>query len=528
MFQKIGGVIGWIGTALVLGAIAIRMAKPEWAQYGVYLAWAGLAAMVIYAGSQWREIGQAFARRQARYGALASVSVLVALGVLVAVNYLSNRTNKRWDLTANQQFSLSEQTVKLLEGLKEPVKFLVFERPTGFDRYRVRLEEFRYHSDQVQPEYIDPDTKPVLARQYEVQNYGTVVIEYQGRKERVASESEQDLTNGLIKVLNPAQKKVFLLKGHGEKDHQSTERDGYASAAEAIKRDNFALDTLVLAQQKDVPEDAAVIIMAGPTADLLQPEADMLRRYLEKGGHLLVLLDPAMAGSRPLPLLEGLLREWSVEVGNNIVVDASGVGQLFGAGPETPVAASYPAHPITDRFNTLTAYQLARSISPITDPNGKGGAQTLAETSANSWAEVDMKELESGKVAMNPDKGDKPGPISIATVVTVAQGPPQLENPHAPPPATDEPPKPETRLVVFGDSDFATNGMLGIPGNPDLFMNTVSWLAQQENLISVRPRPAAERRLTITANQQRGLMWMTMGVPLFLFAMAFVVWSKRR
>ncbi len=527
--QRILGYLAWVAMVLVFGAVAVRLLRPEWGQYAVWAAWAGLACLLLYGIGQWRDIVAIFQRRQARYGALASISVVVVLGILIAVNYLSTRENKRWDLTANKQFTLSEQTIKLLQELKEPVRFLVFDRPTGFDRFRARLDEYRYHSDKVQIDLVDPDAKPVQAREYDVQTYGTVVIEYQGRKERVNSDTEQDLTNGLIKVLTPTQKKVYFVQGHGEKDNANTERDGYSAIVASLGRDNYAITTLVLAQQQDVPTDASVVILAGPTTDLLQPEVDMLLRYLNGGGHLFVLLDPP-AGETSQPNLEGLLREWSIEAGDNVVVDISGVGQLFGAGPETPVAATYPSHPITERFNLMTAFPLARSVAPIpNNPNGRN-PQTIAETSDRSWAETNVKELRAtGKVGMSEAEGDKPGPVSIAAVVAAAAPDATAEEPEgASPPDADEPKKPETRVAVFGDSDFATNGTLGIQGNPDLFMNTVSWLAQQENLISIRPRAAADRRLTLTAQQQRMVLWMTVAIPLMLFATAFFTWSRRR
>src|SRR4051812_36153150 len=161
MAQQILGIIGWIGTALVFGAVGVRFIRPEWDQYAIYAAWAGLACVVLYTLGQWREILEFFKRRQNRYGALATVSVLVALAIVVAVNYLSARENKRWDLTAAQQNSLSDQTIKVLKGLDAPVKFTVFDKQTELDRFRTRLDEYAYQSKNVSAEYIDPDKKPV-------------------------------------------------------------------------------------------------------------------------------------------------------------------------------------------------------------------------------------------------------------------------------------------------------------------------------------------------------------------------------
>lgn len=537
--QKLFGIVGWIGTALVFGAVAVRLLgwsgtlaiTPQIDQYAVWAAWAGLGCVVLYTLGQWRDIIDWFRGRNARYGTMASVSVLVVLGILIAVNYLSNRRNTRWDLTANQQFTLSEQTIKLLQGLQAPVKFLVFDQEVNFARFRARLDEYEYQSDRVDVEYIDADRRPVQARQYNVDTYGTVVIEYQGRTERVTSDAEQDLTNGLIKVITGAQKKVYFVQGHGEKSTTDSERTGYSTIAEALGRDNYAVEALVLAQQQDVPADASVVVLAGPTGDVLQGEADMLRRYLGKGGHLLVLLDPPDASGGPLPNVESLLKEWAIEAGNNVVVDASGMGRLLGTDASVPVAAQYSAHPITDGFNLLTAYPLARSITAVAGGAGGRTAQTIIETSPRSWAETDVQQLRaSGQVAMNAEAGDVAGPVSIGAAVAA----PAPDAPAPPPPAegappAETPPTPESRVAVIGDSDFVANFALGIQGNRDLFVNTVNWLAQQENLIAIRPRAAADRRITLTAQRNTALFWMSIVlVPAIVFGAGIYTWSKRR
>jgi ABC-type uncharacterized transport system involved in gliding motility auxiliary subunit len=535
--QRIFGIIGWIGTALVFGAVLVRIlgamgyitVTEQMDQYAIYAAWAGLACVVLYTLGQWREIVTYFKGRNARYGAIASISVLAVLGILAILNYLSQeRFNKRWDLTENQQHSLSEQTIKLLQNLDAPVTFRVFDQNTNLDRYRPRLAEYEYHSNRVTSEYIDMDAQAAVSRQANVDTYGTVVIQYKDRTERVNSDTEQDLTNGLIKVITGQQKKVYFVQGHGEKDTADSERTGYSTIVEALGRDNYGVEKLVLAQQQEVPADASVVILGGPTSDLLQQEADMLRRYLGKGGHLFVLLDPPDGESAPLPVLEGLLREWSVDAGNNVVIDASGVGQIFGGDASVPVAATYPQHAITENFRLLTAYPLARSVAPTTSATEGRVAQTIIETSPRSWAEADVKA--SGEVALNPEAGDKPGPVSIGVAVTA----PAAADAPTPTPASDttqgdQPPKPETRLAVIGDSDFAANFALGIQGNRDLFMNAVNWLAQQENLIAIRPRQADDRRITLTAQRTTGIFWMSIFIiPAVVFGTGVYTWWRRR
>lgn len=523
--QRIFSLLGWLGTAVVFGAVAIRFVRPEWDQYGTWAAWTGLGLVLLYTIGQWREILEYFRRRQARYGAVATVGVAVALAIVVAVNYVASRQNRRWDLTANRQNSLSEQTVKVLQSLTAPVKFTVFERQTEMERFRGRLTEYTYHSSQVSVDYVDPDTRPVVAREFDIQAYGTVVIDYMGKRERVTTDAEQDITNGLIKAMSTMERKVYFLQGHGEKEPNRTERDGYSAVSGSLRRDNYAVERLVLAQQKEVPDDATVLLIAGPTSDILDTEAEAIRRYLARAGKLMVMLDPPVGPqAAPLPNLESIIQEWGVTPGSNVVVDLSGATN----DPSIAVAATYPMHAITERFATLTIYPLARSIAAVEGGVNGRTPTTIVETSRQSWAESNLASLSGeGGVSMDEASGDKVGPVSLGVAVSAA-----AESP-APAAGTTAPAadtlKPETRLVVLGDSDFPSNAYGGVPGNVNFFANAISWLAQQENLIAIRPTEAQDRRVTMTPRQQSAVFWASILVmPGLVFFAGIYTWWRRR
>ena len=244
-----------------------------------------------------------------------------------------------------------------------------------------------------------------------------------------------------------------------------------------------------------------------------------------------MLIDPPSDSAAPAPEgLLGLLRDWGIELGTDVVVDASGMGQLLGADASVPVVANYPFHPITEGFNLLTAYPLARSVSAATGNAGGRVAQSFLQTSAQSWAEADIDELATGQVELNEEAGDRPGPVTIGMAVSAPA--PSVEPAVTGIDAEDAEPDanpPETRLVVVGDSDFATNGVVGIQGNRDMFLNTINWLAQQENLISIRARDPEDRRLTLTADQQRRLFWLSLVlVPGFVLGTGVYTWWRRR
>ena len=523
MLKWILNIIGWLGAALVVAALALRILKPELPGWYRSLALAGLVLTLLYLLSQWREIGRSFTRRQVRYGAISLASIAVVAAILVGVNWIAARQSKRWDLTATGVYTLSDQTTKILAGLKQPVKVRVFATARSVEAYRDRLAEYAHATDQLSVEYIDPLKQPNLAGQYQVQQDGTVVFEYGGRVERAVSSNEQDLTNALVKAIQGEQKKIYFVQGHGEKDTADSERSGYSGVSDALRGDNFTVEKVVLAQQSAVPADAAVVAIAGPRADYLPAELDMLRAYMRKGGKVLLMLDPPeRTESAAVPRLLAFAREWGIEVGNNIVVDLSPAGRLLGTGPSVPVCMTYPSHPIGERMRLMTAYPLARSVAPV--PGGVEGrnAQAIVETSANSWAETDIKALlTTGEARREEDKGDKPGPVALAAAVSAAA-------PDAPAAGNDQS-KPESRVVVFGDSEFASNVALGVEGNRDFFLNAVNWLAQQENMIAIRAREASDRRITMTAQQQRTVNIFALFVlPIVLMVAGVFTWWRRR
>ena len=528
MMKKLTDYLSWVAIALVCLALALFVQpwKPDWAQYARYFAVAGLVLLLLSLLTGWREIAAAMQRRQTRLGTITISSIAVVLGILVLINLIGTRQSKRWDLTAGGVYTLSDQTQNILKKLDGPLTMRVFDKAAGLAQFKDQIAEYEHTSSQIKTEYIDVYKSPAKARQYQVQSEGTVVLEYNGRTERVVGTGEQDLTNGIIKVVTGSQKKVYLSQGHGERSADSTDRTGYSTVKSSLERENYTVDKLAIVQQGQIPGDATLLIIAGPRTDLLAPEVDAIRRYLAGGGKLMVMLDPPeTTKAAPLPNIEGLLREWGFEVGNNIVVDASGIGQIFGADAATPVAASYPAHPITDKFNLMTAYPLARSMSPIAGGVGGHTPETFIQTSPRSWGESDIDGLmKSGEVKFDEGK-DLKGPVSLGAAVSAAAADAPKTAEGADKPAK----KAETRVVAIGDSDFAANAYINVQGNRDMFMNTIGWLAQQENLISIRPREASDRRLTMTAAETRMVFFMAIiGFPGFILGFGIYTWWRRR
>jgi gliding motility-associatede transport system auxiliary component len=525
--KRILGLLGWLGVALVVAAVAIRFIRPEWQSWYQGLALAGLAVTAVYGLSQWREIGRSFQGRTVRYGSLAAGTVVLVLAILVGINWISSRENKRWDLTAGGQFSLSDQTKKILAELKAPVTVLAFyTSDTGDTALRDALSNYQYQSKELSVQYIDANSDPVKAKQYSVQTVPTIIFQSGGRSQRATASDEESLTNALKKLIEGTAKKLYFIQGHGEHDpDDSSGRPGYGTFADALKGDNFDWAKLTLAQVGKIPDDATVVVIAGPKTDYLPGEITAITSYLNQGGKLLMMLDPPeKPDSPPLTGLVTLAKAWGIDVGNNIVIDTSGLGQLIGANEAVPIAMPAPGgHPITSGFNLMTAFPLARSAAPIDGGTNGRIAQKLLVTSPRSWAEADIKGLfANGQPTLDPAKGDVAGPITIASAVSATA-------PDAPAPASPDAPKPETRMVVVGDSDFISNAAINVQGNRDLGLNMANWLAQQENLIAIHPHAAEDRRVTLTQDQSERIFWLTIFiVPGLLLGNAVRVWWRRR
>ena len=528
-------IVGWFGTALVVIALILRLSGEESLlgangdRYVIYLALVGLVCVLLYPIVNWREVVDHFKRRQGKYAAVTTTSIIVVLGILIAVNYLSYRRNKRWDLTANSVNSLSEQSLKVLADLKEPMKLVVIDQGQKLEQHRPRMSMYDNASNQVSVEYLDGERDPIRAKQYGIDVLPTIIIEYMGRMEKVSTLDEREITSAIIRAVTGSQRKMYFVQGHGERDPKA-EQDGsgYGYIGRLLQADNVAVETLVLTQHKDVPDDATIVALVGPTADPLDEEIEQLKRYLAKGGKLLLMLDPAIGErAQPLAKLTALAHDWGIDVGNDVILDVSGRSP----NPTFAIASPpYPSHPVTQSFRLNTAFIVARSVTPaMPAPAGKT-VQPLVQTAEAAWAETDLVGLQKpgAQPEMNAESGDKAGPVGIAASATAPVAAPP-EPPKKEGDTTEKPEPPQTRLVVFGDSDFASNSVANSLGNTDLFLNAVNWLTSQENLIAIRPREPRDARLTVTPQQINRMRFFSIFIlPVAIVALGIFTWARRR
>ncbi len=495
---------GYVGIAVVGFGAILPFVRPEWNRFrwaviavGIVLVLASLLARV----ENFRDL---FGRRSMRYGVNMAVAVALVLGATVVVQALSFRHSARWDLTENKRFSLSPQTIKLLGGLKTDVSAVAFFRS---DQPGKRVAEdllkqyARYSNGKLTWRSADPDREPGLAKRYGIEAYGTIVLETKAKSEKVLDADEEKLTNGLVKVTREGKRVVYVIQGHGEAELGSTDRPGFSEAKSAMEKANYEVKPLALARSGKVPDDATVIILAGPRNDLFPLELEALDAYLGRGGKVLAMVNPFQN--------EGLkkhLVKYGFQLDDDLVVEQNPIGRIFGIGPEVPIIQQYESHPITrDLGGITTLFPLTRSITALKTPPKGVNVQSLARTSADSWGETNRADLQRG--VAQPDPQDPKGPLTVAAVATIDKA----------------------RMVVYGTSNIAANQFLNIQGNRDFFLNTVSWLAEEEDQISVRPKDVKQTPVFMSSNQAQAVFLLPVVIlPALVLAGGIVAVVRRR
>ncbi len=452
------------------------------------------------------------ARRVGKYGTSAVLGTALVLALLVMGAFLSTRYHHRWDWTEAQTHSLTSQTHKVLADLKEPLQITALYAQIAAADAKALLERYQLAApDKVKVEFIDPQAQPGRLRELNIQSErlagGLLHVRLGSESSEVSDLTEQALTNAVVKLTRREKKKVYLLIGHNERPiegEEGTGVSGFSFAADALKNESYEVSPLLLAASADVPTDAQVVILAGPTRPYHETEHASLQRYLERGGSLLVMLDP-----RAKTDLYDDLARWGVAVGDDVIVDR--LQGMFGR-PTTPFAAEYADHPITKELGDATLFHSARSVKP---KDGASGVFTeLVRTSDQSWAETDFARLEAtGEV--EPDDNDPKGPVSVALAGEVKLG------------SGDE--AKAARLVVIGDSDFATNQLLNEFRNRDLFLNSVNWLLGDVEAISVRPGQVRASRLQLSTEQFLAIRYLSLFVlPEAIAVLGVLAWWRRR
>ena len=493
-------------------------------------------------------------RRRLAFGTTLGAAALLALALVGILNYLGFRHYWRWDWTRSQLYTLSEKTLSILGGLDKDVDVVVFmdEQSEVYEPTKELLARYAAASPRLEVSVVDPVRNPARAQQlveeYQVER-AAVVFESGGDKRVVEAtdladydysamqmggspelkgfKGEQLFTSAIVELVEARKPTILFTTGHGEPSLDSFEPRGFGRLQRFLGQDNFEIEEWASLGKNEVPAGTDLVVVAGPTQPFVQPELDLLSHYLRSGGRLLVLVDPNLTATGRVADtgLAAWLGSHGVTVGDDIVIDPTNLLPFFSA--ETIFAGNYGTHPITEALRQArvpVVFALARSVRPA--PAAPEGTVTeLVQTSADGWGEKDLENLSA--VDKGPD--DLAGPVALGVAVDL--GPREAPAEEAPAGATGPAAasRPQPRMVVFGDSDFATNGQLDQPGNATLIANTLNWMVERETHLGIPPKEPEQVRLSLTPQErQQAMLLVVVGIPLATLIAGIVVTVRRR
>lgn len=489
-------IIGPVGFALILiGGVmyGIFYTSGLWALLPLLL---GLACTIAAVTIALRSSRSEASRRSTRFGLNAGASVVFLAAILIFLQAFSSRHSARIDTTTNRRFSLSQQTTNILAGLDREIQLTCFFKETTAGKKELEdlLEEYRSGSNLIIYDFIDPDKDPVAARRHEIKSYGTIVVESGGLQEKISVISEDEITNTILKVTRTERKRIYFVTGHGEKSIEGTDPEGINKLKDAILSENYDISEILTLREEEIPRDCEILVVAAAEKDIFPSEGTVVDRYLEEGGTLLILLEPIL----DLPVLYGIIGRYGIEIGDDVVIDR--FGRVLAGNFLTPVVNQYGEHPITRDFAHASFFPQARSITAREEQSDGVTVEVIASTGESAYAETNIDAiLEEGKTQYEGEM-DLAGPVGLAAVSTI----PVDTTGHQPYRRRGT----NSRIVVFGDSDFASNSYLDLGGNKDLILNTISWLAEEEDLIAIRPKDSLTQPVMLTALQGRIVFWL--------------------
>ena len=544
--NKLWKLVFWLGPFFLAAGLTVGLISEKWRIIPLLLIIIGLiiCGLWVIVQSQQNKWWQKRSTQSGTNAFVATLSVLIILGL---INFLGIRYHLRLDLTDSQLFTLSPQSRELVSNLPETMKVWLFSKEQNIQD-RELLDNYHRQSNKFKFEYVDPQLKPGIAEKFGVKDYGEVYLEFQNKRQvvQIISENERlsevKLTARLQQITSSKTAKIYFLQGHGEHP-LSASKGAISQAIQGLIDKNFITSGLNLAEQPQVPDDAAVIVVAGPQKELLTGEITALQNYLNRGGNLLLMIDP-----NTNPKIDTILKDWGERLDNRLAIDTSGANLQLG--PAAILVTEYGQHPITKDFGkNISVYPLTRPLEIDSVSGIESMALLKTKPYPGSWAESDQK---SEKLEFNEGK-DLKGPLTLGVALTrklsnqtsptptpIPTNSPTPIPTNSPTPIPTNSPTPiptnspatakESRLVVFGNSNFAVDGLFGQQLNGDVFLNSVSWLSQQDQqLLSIRPKEPKNRRIIISTFQANLLTISALFLlPLIGLVTGFIIWWKRR
>jgi ABC-type uncharacterized transport system involved in gliding motility auxiliary subunit len=500
----------WTATGILsVGLLLARAIYPEYLGLTLLI---GIPLLAVL-GKLVQQNHQALRSRTAAYGLNSAVTVVLVLGILGVLNFLASRYPYKLDLTKNKVHTLSDQTVKLLTSLQKPVKATYFAKMQQKEQTRPLLDNYKGLNPKFEVEYVDPDKEPTRAKQAGIRKYGTLVLAVGNRENKLEDVTEEKMTNSLIKLLKDKTPTLCVTTGHGEKNFNGQDAEGYESVKKSLADQSYEIKELNLLQEAKVSESCDALAIIGPTKSFFAPEAKAIRTFFENGGRGLIALDINLKGGEYSPELIPVLSDWHIKPETALIVDP--LSRMLGADASVAILATFSKEsPITKEFQGNCAFPFSRPLTVVSGAPAGLNVQWLAQSNPKSWAVTDLKQLEKGEVRFDASR-DQPGPLNAAIVVDG-----KLKDSKA---------TRNTRLVVFGSSFFATNNYSRFAGNLDFFMNSVSWVMEDESLISIRAKEEGPGKIELSQKAGTFIFLLTVIlIPLAVAMGGLAFWVIRR
>jgi ABC-type uncharacterized transport system involved in gliding motility auxiliary subunit len=470
----------------------------------------GLAVFFLIAAliKDFRFYKDVFSMKTTKHGMNFGVTFLIVLVLLVAINFIGYVRSTKWDLTEEKLNSLSDQTVTVIKNLDSDLAIFGFFRggQGSDDRERQMFEEtvrlYKSESSKITSMIYDPFVRKDLQIKYNIQGTGEVVMVYKGKNWTVNDMGEEPFTNAIIRLSRDKNKAIYTLIGHKERDLESSAPTGASRFKKALEDSSYSVKPLNLISEKKVPEDADVLMVLGPTQPLFEAEIAAIKSYLVNGGRVLLAADPGSKSN-----LSQVSRFVGVDIGSDYVIDQMGAIAGFSAALAVGTDFSKTSD-ITNKFEKqMAGFVLSTGLSKVATAN----AFVFDDLVKSSEASFSKKEI-SGEIR-NLDT-DPRGPFVIGMTSSGKLA---------------DSSKKEFGAVVFGDSDFLSNQTIDSIGvNRDLALNSISYLAKDQDLISIRPKLPKGTVLLMTRTQELLVLFSFVAIPLLFFVAGFLVWLRRR
>ena len=457
---------------------------------------------------------KALKTRAVAFGINSVVTAILVVAIVGVVNFLAYRYPAKLDLTKNKVHTLSDQTRKIIKDLKKPVKAVFFSRAADREKMRTILDNLKSNNpDKLEIEYIDPVKEPTRTKQAGIKRDGTLQLHYGEKDSKVEDPNEEKITNAIIKLTKDKSPTVCSIMGHGEKSFASTEADGYDAMKKALDQQFYQQKDVNLLQETKIPDGCDVVAILGPTKSYFDKEVQAIKAFFEAGGRGIIAIDINVQGGEFAPELVNWLSSWYVKPELGLIVDPT--SKLLGQDAAVPIVQTFSKEsPITKDFHEIALFPMARPLEIMKDAPPSLNIQWLAKTTANSFGEMDLKELRTG--AVKYDEGiDKKGPLTLAVSISGKQ--------------KDSKAPRDTRMVVIGTSNFGTNNFSRFALNLDFFMNSVSWLAEDENMISIRAKEEGPGKVELSEKVGSLVRLLTVILMPLLIALSGVgIWIMRK